>query len=322
VNLPADYQRVLPILLVAVVALGAAVLVVRGLGGTDKTTKAQQIIDRAAKQELESGTVQMHMTTSISSPARGVNGTFEWNLSGQGSNLSGGRKTGRFHITEQGPGERPVSLDELSTGTEGFIRVGGSWYRLSDSQYRRIFKSDDTDPLRWIVNPKLAGTTRVDGVEANDIRGAANMNTMLADLDAFEGDPTDSPAARRVASAIKAAPKQGSMDLQVGKHDGVLRRGSIRGQVDAVIGTTPLEMALALTFSFTDVNEPVRVEAPQRALPPSLLGRVPRAKLGSQAHDIFGARKPRRGPRSYVTCVSDAPNLAALERCQSLLPRR
>jgi hypothetical protein len=70
------------------------------------------------------------------------------------------------------------------------------------------------------------------------------------------------------------------------------------------------------------VNEPVHVTAPRGALPPSRLRRVPSAKLGSQATDVLGAHRPRRGARSYVTCVSDAGSLTALARCQRLLPRR
>jgi hypothetical protein len=163
VNLPADSQRVLPILLVAVAALGAAVLVVRGLGGKSTGEKAQQVVDRAVKEEVKSGAVEMHMTTSIAAPVRGASGKFEWNLSGRGTNLSSGRATGSFHIDEKSPSERAVSLDELSTGNRGFIRVDGRWYELSGAQYKRVFESDDTNPLRWMVNPKSMGTTKVDG---------------------------------------------------------------------------------------------------------------------------------------------------------------
>jgi hypothetical protein len=145
---------------------------------------------------------------------------------------------------------------------------------------------------------------------------------MLTDLDAFEVDPTDSPASRRVTAAIKAAPKRGTMDFQAGKQDGILRKGSVNGQMNAMVGTTPLHIALTLTFAFTDVNQPVTVRAPKGALSPSRIRRLSRAKLGSLANDVFGARtgKRRRGGRSYVTCVGAAKDLIALERCQKLLP--
>jgi len=282
---------VLPILLVAVavVALGAAVLVVRGLGGKDTGEKAQQVLDRAVKEEAKSAAVEMHLTTTITAPVRGAGGRFEWRLAGRGTGLTSGRATGSFHVDERSPGERPVSLDELSTGSQGFIRVDGRWYRLSSTQYERVFERDDANPLRWMVNPTSMGTTTVDGVDANRIRGDANVNEMLTDLDAFEAGSADSPAQRRVVAAIKAAPKRGSMDIGAGKQDGILRKGSVSGQMNTTLGTTPLHVALAFTFAFTDVNQPVTVRAPKHALPPSRIRRLSRAKLGSAAGDVFVA---------------------------------
>jgi hypothetical protein len=338
VNLPADFQRVLPILLVAVVGLGAAVLVVRGLGGADDATKAQQVLDRAEKEEPKSAALEMRIGFSIASPPQGVGGTVvETRVAGEGADTAPGKPSReRLHFDEQLAGNGAASYDELSTGTQGFIRVDGRWYRLDDAQFQRVFKSDvkspDFEPLRWMINPRSEGTIQVDGVAANHIRGDANINAMLTELGVFKGSEEGTAAGRAVVEAMKTAPKRGKMDVLVGKKDGIVRKLTATGQLDTAAGSVPLHMTVSFAFAASKVNQPVSVQAPKTALPPSQIARIPRAKLGSQADDILGAStgttgrgphgKRRGSAQSYVSCVEAAADLGALERCQRLLPSR
>ena len=323
-NLPADYQRVLPVLLVSVLALGAAVLVVRGLGGADDTTSAQQILDRAAKKEPKSGHLNARFTFSISSPAqRGRTWKMDSRVSGRGTDVPGGKTAQILHFTERTTGKGPVSVDELSTGQQGFVRVGATWYRLTRTQSKRVFESNsiqspNVDPLQWAINPKLAGTRHVDGVQANHLIAEANINAMFADLELFKGEAGDTSAVRALNKAVNATAKRGTMVVDVGE-DGVLRRLAVSGQLDTLT-TVPLHMATTFSFAFSRVNEPVSVRAPGRALSSSRIRRLARARFGGQADDILGPQKRRPGRASYVTCVGDAQNLAALARCQKLLP--
>jgi len=85
------------------------------------------------------------------------------------------------------------------------------------------------------------------------------------------------------------------------------------------------------------------VTEPKNALPPSRIAGIPRAKLGTQADEVLGpphqpkpsgtgdqrrirqqghavGTKTKPSRQAYVSCVQAAQDLAALERCQALLP--
>jgi hypothetical protein len=138
------------------------------------------------------------------------------------------------------------------------------------------------------------------------------------------------------------------MDLFAGKQDGILRKLTVAAQTDPAQGTQ-LRSTLTFALGLDKVNQPIKVEPPKNALPPASIASIPRSKLGDEADDVFGvpatskpagtgggkARKhhkaaaqapakvtPKRSQRAYVNCVQAAEDLAALERCQPLLPAR
>ena len=243
---------------------------------------------------------------------------------------------------------------------QGYLQVDGRWYELSDAQYKRVFTPDKGasvvealgfDPRRWMRDPKLETTAKVGGVDANHLSGAVDADAALNDLGLYEGATT--PEAKRVVATIKAAAKHGRMDVFAGKEDGILRKVSVTAQTDPAKGSQ-VRSTLSFTMALDKVNEPVTIEAPKNALPASSIATIPRAKLGDEAGVILVApskpspgtgtarrphekarkkaqkkahekatgsqRAPRRNQKAYVSCVQGAGDLAALERCQALLP--
>jgi hypothetical protein len=216
----------------------------------------------------------------------------------------------RFHWSERGTGKAPAVHDEVAVGGRGYIGVDGRWYRVSPPQYKRLFDSRQSkslfqsqgfDPRRWIKNPKLVTTTsHVGGVVANQISGDVDAEKVLDELGVYKG--ASSPRAQQVAASIRAAPKHGTINLFVGKQDGILRKLSVITQSDTSKGVPPLHLTLSFALGLDKVNQPIQVTAPKRALGPARIADVPRAKLGSRADRILGpAATPTQKPaRKHV----------------------
>jgi hypothetical protein len=178
VNLSFDTHRLLPIVAVGAVALAAAVLVARGVGGGSTAASAQQVLDRALREEPKSGAVNARAGFTV-----GVSGNqvaSQVVISGVGADAAAGRPAQeRLRWTDQAPGKAPAVHDELAVGNRGYIGVGGRWYRVTPAQYKRLFdssmnkslfQSQGFDPRHWIKNPKLESTTsHVGGVQANQV---------------------------------------------------------------------------------------------------------------------------------------------------------
>jgi hypothetical protein len=346
-SLSPSLQRVVPIVAVGAIAIVAVLLVARGLGG-GSTASAQQVLERALQKEAQSAAFNVRVTFGIDNGGKGTT-LVNRVVSGAGSDTAL-----RQHFSDTVAGKDPVSFDELATGGKGYIQVDGQWYQLSDAQYKRVFPAGESnsfiealgfDPRRWMRDPKLETGAKVGGVETNHVSGDVDANTALADMGFYEGATT--PAAKNVVAAIKASAKHGTMDLFAGKQDGILRKLTVTAQTDPAPGTQ-LRSTLTFALGLDKVNQPVKVEPPKDALPPASIAFIPRSKLGDEADDVFGApaaskptgptagktrkhhkvasappkSRPKRSEKAYVSCVQAAEDLAALARCQPLLPAR
>jgi hypothetical protein len=352
VSLSFDTHRLLPIFAVGAVALAAAVLVARGVGGGSTAASAQQVLDRALKEEPRSGGVNMRANVSVELP--GNQFASEVVMTGAGADAVAGKPDqGRTHWSERETGKASAVHDEVAVGNRGYIGVDGRWYRVTPAQYKRLFdsskgdslfQSQGFDPRRWIKKPKLESTTsHVGGVEANQISGDVDAEAVFDELGVYKG--ASSPQAQRVVDAIRAAPKDGTINLFVGKQDGILRKLSVVSRADASKGVPPLRLTLSFALGLDKVNQPIKVTEPKGALPPARIADIPRATLGSRADKVFGpAAEPgqkrartgghgrtrsrkgatpttaKRSRQAYVSCVQGAQDLATLERCQALLP--
>ena len=347
-NLSVDLHRLLPIAAVGFVALLAALLVTRGLREGSTTAGARQVFDRALQTEPRSGAVNMRVNAVLQSQGRSIT-VADTVLTGVGAEAQGGRpRQASMRWSERLAGQKPVQVDELASGNRGYIRVDGVWYRLSPAQTNRVFASTGNgetliqslgfDPRHWLTDPKLESTNaHVGGVRANQISGDVDVQRVLADLGLYKG------AAAARAQQFAGASGKAHVDLFAGKQDGILRRMSATAETGASKNAPPLRGTLTFTLGIDKVNEPVKVTEPKNALPPSRIAAIPRAKLGTQADKVLGPppqAKPsgtggqRRTPQqrhaagtrtkpsgqAYVSCVQGAQDLAALERCQALLP--
>jgi hypothetical protein len=345
-NLPSDLQRLLPFVAVAVLGVVGIVLVVRGVGGGGEgATDAQQVLRQGLETRPKSGVAEIRagVVTRAGTGKRAQ--TDRAAFSARGSFVEP-TSASPFALGENDVTEREVTngrevvVRQISTGERGFLQVRGRWYELTEAQARRVFNDEETgrrassakeagfDLERWTRAPQLEGGARVDGVETDRLVGALNVDAMLADMGVAED------ASPQVAGVLKTAQKQGEVEVFVGREDRILRRASVRGEVLAQGPGGTVRMTIRLDVEVGEVGRPQPVTAPQGALPPDRIRDVRRSALGANADAIFagGSRTPgrngagggrpgtRRSSQAYVTCVQQAGDPAALEKCQALLP--
>ena len=351
-NLPSDLQRLLPYVVVALLAIAGLVLVVRGVGGggSGSATKAQQIVREAAGNSPNSGVIEVNFSGGSRVEANGRTRAQRNTLRGGGpfveptSDDPYALGQNDFTTRETDNGNRVV-IRELSAGERGYLRVQGQWYELTQGQARRVFNDEDTgrrssslteagiDLEKWIQSPRLEGTARVGGVETDRIVGALDVDEMLSSFD----DEGENSAADPF---YRDARKQGEVELFVGKQDGILRKASVRSEIVPQVPNGTANIAFRVDLAFSEVGQPQKITAPKNALPPGRIKEVPRSELGETADAIYPPRKGAGGGRSgqggaqgnegrtgsrrssdaYVNCVQQAADTAALEKCQALVP--
>ncbi len=108
------------------------------------------------------------------------------------------------------------SLRLLSTGTQGYVTLGGASYELPAATFQQLESSFaqlttssgggsgstggtdassgsapsalarlGIDPMHWLVNPSVVGSQRIGDAETTQIRAGVNVPALLSDLNAF-----------------------------------------------------------------------------------------------------------------------------------------
>jgi hypothetical protein len=169
----------------------------------------------------------------------------------------------------------------ISTGETAFVEIDGDAYELSPEQVNSLRGSsqpgdegpfDGLDLDTWVTNPEVSEGDVVDGVETETIRGrldvvaAANdLFSMARDFGGVVVSDIESEEAERLRNAVESA----TLEVVVGKNDGLLRRLDIDVDLSAA-APERLEPALSdllgvgfeLFLEIEDPNEDVDIEAP------------------------------------------------------------
>lgn len=184
-----------------------------------------------------------------------------------------------------------------STGRQAFISLDGRPYRIDRASVaalrkglgepapgRRVgVRALGIDPLRWIVRPRLAGRTTIDGVAVTRVRGTIRLARVLEDLDSLLTKAGGSAAAGGFLSPatrreFAAAVDSSSVEVLSGTADHVLRELRIgaafsfkkHGGLTPIPGLSGGKLTIALAIA--DPNRTrVNVRAPAAARPLSEL---------------------------------------------------
>lgn len=243
-------------------------------------------------------------------------------------------------IEAQGAGQA-IQAGVLSTGDRLFVKFGGTFYEQSPEQVARTnrrlasedgdgsgtFRDLGLDARKWVVDAQVEGEEEIGGVTTEHVEGTLDVEAALTDLDGLVKRSADTLA--NVGQAAKPIGKQGierlaesvenpSFDVYVGKDDGIVRRISLRIEVDVpeqdrkrVGGVT--RASIRLSAQLDDVGGEQEVQAPRSSRPLSDLTN----QLGSLGNLTGGL-----GDERYSECLdaADPNDSAAIAACRALLP--
>ncbi len=243
-------------------------------------------------------------------------------------------------IEAQGAGQA-IQAGVLSTGDRLFVEFGGAFYEQSPEQVartnRRLASEDGDgsgtlrdlgiDARKWVTDAQVEGEEEIGGVTTEHVKGTLDVKAALTDLDGLVKRSADTLA--NAGQAAKPIGKQGierlansvdnpSFDVYVGKDDGIVRRISLRIDVEVpeqdrkrVGGVT--DAAIRFSAQLDDVGGDQQVEAPRSSRPLSDLT----SQLGSLGNLTGGL-----GDERYSKCLdaADPNDSAAIAACRALLP--
>jgi len=264
-------------------------------------------------------------------------------------------------IEAQGAGQA-IQAGVLSTGDRLFVKFGGTFYEQPPEQVartnRRLASEDGDgdgtfsdlglDARKWVVDAQVEGEEEIGGVTTEHVKGTLDVEAALTDLDGLVKRSADTLA--NAGQAAKPIGKQGierlansvdnpSFDIYVGKDDGIVRRISLRIDVEVpeqdrkrVGGVT--EASIRFSAQLDDVGGDQRVEPPRSSRPLSdLTSQL--GSLGNLTNGLGGDEGSTTttttpddsdsgldGFERYSNCLdaADPNDSSAIADCRALLP--
>ena len=186
-----------------VLLLALAGLLLAACGSSDKPSSAQDILKDTfgPGKSIKSGRLDMGIGLDAVG-LQGVDGPVRLTLKGPFAS-QGGQKLPKFAF-DLGltAGGTTFAAGATSTGDAGYLKFQGTSYKLSKSVFESFKtgyeasakdsgkKGSQTslsklgvDPLKWLDNPRKAGTAEVGGAETNHVTATVDVPSMLADVD-------------------------------------------------------------------------------------------------------------------------------------------
>jgi hypothetical protein len=281
-------------------------------GGGGRTSQSAQALVKntfASRHPISSGRVDLTLalTTNRASGSHAADGALLLALGGPFQSL-GPSRLPRFDLavklrSRALPG-RTVHATVTSTGGQLFIGLDSRRFLGSAATLRALrqgyvqasgraasaggspLATLGLDPGAWLVHPRIAGSTRLDGVDVVHVVAALNVARFLADarplfssasaIGSGAGAQSPSLLGAELGSAPASAVRASRVDLFTGTRDNLPRRLSLRL---AVAGTPRTRAApggvrratLRLVVELSDLNRPQTIVAPTRPRPASEL---------------------------------------------------
>ncbi|MBV9335297.1 MAG: hypothetical protein JO243_05320 [Solirubrobacterales bacterium] len=196
---------------------------------------------------------------------------------------------------------RSVSLGILSTGTDGYVTLEGTSYRMPRATFQKLESSFaqvasppgasngsgtlgrlGIQPQHWLTHPTIVGTENVGGAQTTHIHAGVNVPALLNDLNTVLEKASSlgvsgtsglksglSPATR---AKIGTAIENPSVDVWTGKNDKTVRRLTVALTV-LITGNTSAQLGgmtsadIGLTMSYSSLNQPQTITAPTALRP-------------------------------------------------------
>lgn len=240
-------------------------------------------------------------------------------------------------------------LGMISTGSGGYVTLGGAAYRLPAGVFQKLASSFSSaaagggadglaklgiNPLHWLTRPTVLGNDSVGGAPTTHIRAHVDVAALLSDLNTFlrraaatgatGGGPLSGsiPAAtrRKVAAAVRHA----RVDVWTGSSDKALRRLSVNleipitGRLSTLLGGLSAA-AVNLTLQYAELNQPQTITAPAHTRPfrdfANRIKSIVGALQGTFGSGALGAGPGATSPGSSSTGAGGALPARGYARC-------
>lgn len=265
-------------------------------GGDDED--AQALLDRAFDEPVPSADVDLDLQLDV----EGLPG-FEdpLRIGATGPYVRAEKSLPKLDLDialeAQGAGQA-IEAGLLSTGDRVFLKFGGAFYEQPADQVARTnrqlarqgngggsFSDLGLDARKWIVDARIDGEEEIGGVATEHVAGTLDVEAALTDLNGLvkrsagalgEAGEAARPLGREEIERLAKSVDDPTFDVYVGKDDDIVRRVSLRIDVDVperdrkdVGGITGA--SIRLTAQLDDVGGDQRVQAPRSARPLSEL---------------------------------------------------
>jgi hypothetical protein len=339
-------------LLLAVLAAALCVAGCARSGGTSSAGVGKLLSDTfGGRQAIHGGRLDVALDVT----AKGLQ-SFKGPLS---IRLSGPFQTGAagtlpkfdFNLSFASSGSN-IAVGAVSTGTKGYLRLGGHAYVLPGTVFDRLAKSGASkgnsgvslktlgiDPRRWVKDVRNLGEEDVAGVRAIHLTAGIDVTRLLGDVDrvlrkagglGVTGSGSQLPAglSPQTRTKITRSIDTARVDIWTGKADHALRRLALDVHFDVPADLRPAGSSgqsgeIKLDLSIANLNQPQPIAAPANPRPLSdltaALQQLSSAAKGQGSSGSSSAPSAAAASK-YDACVTKAGNdLAKIQACSSLL---
>jgi hypothetical protein len=335
--------------------LVASVAGLSACGGSDDTdANALLKATFGPDQNIRSGNLSLALALDAKG-LKSVSGPVALKLTGPFQTVGKGKLPKLdLSLTLSGSGAN-FTAGAVTTGDRGWLRLQGTSYLVDDATFQQFkqgyeqaaaksggsssgpsFRSLGVDPLRWLKDPKVAGTETVGGAETEHITAGVDVGAFLDDVSTLLGKAgrlgqatagVPSKLTDQQRRDIEASVKSATLDVWTGKDDKALRRIRLAIGIDVPEAVRPRAGGLTtgtLGFDLTisDLNRPQRIAEPKNARPLSELKQlIAGGATGATAPQTSTtpSAAPSGGSSKYLDCIAAAgSDVAKIQQCATL----
>jgi hypothetical protein len=295
------------IVAVAVGACGGSGSDPSGSSNSADTASAATLLKQTftGSRDVRSGVVQMNVTVTPHDSSL-ISGDVVFSLNGPFQSEGADKlPDSDLTLSIQAEGQK-ATMQLISADGKGYVVLGGTPYSLPASSFKQLessvsaaavvgsgssadaeFKRLGINPLSWLSHPTVAGQAQLNGQETTHIHADVNPTPMLRDLSRLlskAGQLGVNTGGQNVPSKIPPATQHQiahalgtpSLDVWTGTSNQTLRKLALAASIpvtgsasNSLGGMTSADFAL--TFQYSDLNQPQTIQAPANPQPYSAL---------------------------------------------------
>jgi hypothetical protein len=298
----------------------------------DATTLLRQTF--SGSHTVNSGNLAFALTLQPSGSST-VSGPISLSFGGPFQSLGKGKLPESSFTVSVGAGGHTTSLGIISTGTRGYVSLGGTSYRLPAGTFQKLESSFGQlaaspggsaggtlgrlgiDPLHWLQGPSVVGTETIGGAPTTHIAAGINVSALLTDLNTFLQKASSlgvsgnaklpQGISSQSRSKIAAEIQNPRFSVWTGSNDKTVRKMSIdltvpvSGSTSAALGGLR-SARVSLVITYTGLNQPQTISPPTSVRPFSEFSAQLQALLsGLGASGVLGGAATSSAPSGAIT---------------------